>query len=88
MIKAARAHELIDEHAQMRKEALRRALPDCPLLVGSGVSIDNLGQFLPEADGFIVGTALKEAGDVAAPVSAARVAAFTSRLAAARGSNS
>lgn len=28
MIKAARAHELIDEHAQMRKEALRRALPE------------------------------------------------------------
>ena len=68
--------------------ALRLALPDCPLLVGSGVTTDNLGQFLPAADGFIVGTALKEAGDVAAPVSAARVAAFTTRLAAARGSNS
>jgi hypothetical protein len=63
--------------------ALRSALPDCPLLVGSGVSLDNVDRFLPAADGFIVGTALKEAGEVAAPVSTARAAAFTARLAAA-----
>jgi len=63
--------------------ALRAILPDCPLLVGSGVTAENIHQFLPAADGFIVGTALKEAGDVAAPVSAARTAAFTARLAAA-----
>jgi membrane complex biogenesis BtpA family protein len=61
---------------------LREVLPDCPLLVGSGVSVANLHRFLPAADGFIVGTALKEAGDVAAPVSAARVAAFTAHLVA------
>jgi hypothetical protein len=68
--------------------SLREILPDCPLLVGSGVSVDNLHRFLPAADGFIVGTALKEAGDVAAPVSAARVAAFTARLVgSASGSN-
>ena len=63
--------------------ALREALPDCPLLVGSGVSAANLERFLPLADGFIVGTALKEGGDVAAPVSAARVTEFTAKLAAA-----
>lgn len=67
---------------------LREALPECPLLVGSGVTAGNLHRFLPAADGFIVGTALKEAGDVAAPVSAARVTALTARLAAlAAGSN-
>jgi membrane complex biogenesis BtpA family protein len=67
---------------------LREGLPDCPLLVGSGVTLDNLDRFLPAADGFIVGTALKKNGDVAGPVSTARVAAFTARLAtSAAGSN-
>lgn len=65
-------------------ESLRRTLPDCPLLVGSGIGAGNVGRFLPAADGFIVGTSLKEGGDVAAPVSAARTADFMSRLAAAR----
>ncbi len=63
---------------------LREVLPDCPLLVGSGVSAEGLARFLPAADGFIVGTSLKDGGDVAAPVSAARAAAFVSRLEAAR----
>lgn len=62
---------------------LRAVLPDCPLLVGSGVTEGDLDRFLPAADGFIVGTALKEGGDVAAPVSAARATAFTARLLAA-----
>lgn len=66
---------------------LRATLPDCPLLVGSGVTSENVARFLPAADGFIVGTTLKEGGDVAAPVSAARTAAFIARLAAARGGN-
>lgn len=65
-------------------EELRRTLPDCPLLVGSGVGAGNVGRFLPAADGFIVGTSLKEGGDVAAPVSATRTEDFMSRLAAAR----
>lgn len=64
---------------------LRAALPDCPLLIGSGASAESLRRFLPAADGFIVGTALKEGGDVAAPVSAARAANFVSRLVAAQG---
>lgn len=66
--------------------ALREVLPDCPLLVGSGITAETVDRFLPAADGFIVGTALKEGGDVAAPVSAQRVAALMARLAAARGS--
>lgn len=66
---------------------LREAMPDCPLLVGSGISVATVDRFLPLADGFIVGTAFKEGGDVAAPVSTARASAFTAKLAAAgRGS--
>lgn len=41
---------------------LRRALPDCPVLVGSGVTVENLATFAPAADGIIVGTSLKEPG--------------------------
>ncbi len=42
---------------------LRTALPDSPLLVGSGVTVDNLDNYAA-ADGFIVGTSLKTAGRV------------------------
>ncbi len=40
---------------------LRDAVPDCPILVGSGVTAGNLKDFLPAADGVIVGTSLKAA---------------------------
>jgi len=40
--------------------ALRDAVPDCPLLVGSGTTVDNLSRFT-EADGAIVGSTLKQA---------------------------
>jgi membrane complex biogenesis BtpA family protein len=39
---------------------VRAALPDTPLLVGSGVEPGTLGDYLPQADGFIVGSALQE----------------------------
>ena len=43
-------------------ETVRRAVPDRPVLVGSGVTLDN---FNPStADGFIIGTAIKEEGRV------------------------
>lgn len=61
---------------------LREAMPDCPLLVGSGISVGTVERFLPLADGFIVGTAFKEGGDVAAPVSVDRAREFTAKLAA------
>ena len=43
---------------------LRRALPDCPLLIGSGVTAGNVPRYLAHADGVIVGTSLKTAGRV------------------------
>ncbi len=39
-------------------EAARAALPDCPLLVGSGMRVENLAEF-GAADGWIVGTSLQ-----------------------------
>lgn len=41
---------------------VRRALPDAPILVGSGLDLSNAAALLAEADGAIVGTAVKEGG--------------------------
>lgn len=51
---AADAHELAE---------VRAALPECPLLVGSGVTSETVGELLAVADGCIVGSAL-QAGDL------------------------
>ena len=56
--------------------AVREAVPDRPILVGSGVTPDNLPGLWARADGVIVGTAIKENGVTASPVDAARAAAF------------
>jgi len=42
---------------------------DVPLVVGSGVTADTVGEILEIADGAIVGTALKEGDDSGGPVS-------------------
>jgi len=46
-----------------RLRALREAIPDAPLLVGSGLTAENASQFA-DADGAIVGTSLKREGHV------------------------
>ena len=52
---------------------VRDAVPDVPLLVGSGVTAETVGDLLSVADGVIVGTAVKYQGDVRNPVDRARV---------------
>jgi hypothetical protein len=47
-----------------------------PVYIGSGATIASIGALAPPAYGAIVGTGLKENGDVSAPVDAARVRAF------------
>ena len=39
-----------------------------PLLIGSGVTADNLVEFFPRADGFIVGTSIKENAMTSNPI--------------------
>jgi membrane complex biogenesis BtpA family protein len=51
-----------------------RAAIDAPLIAGSGLSADNAAQFA-DADGAIVGTAIKREGRVGEPVDPARVEA-------------
>ena len=50
-----------------------RAATDLPIFVGSGASADNYGDLYLLADGFIVGSALKEGGRWDAPVCEQRV---------------
>lgn len=52
---------------------VRRALPDTPVLLGSGLTIENADRFRDLVDGAIVGTSIKVDGDVSAPVDAKRV---------------
>ncbi len=54
-----------------------------PVFVGSGVRIDNVATYR-EADGFIVGTVLKEGGNVEAPVDVERVKAMADAVASLR----
>jgi hypothetical protein len=55
---------------------VKEALPNTPLLVGSGVTEENLESFWPWADGMIVGSALKEGGDARRRVDPARARAL------------
>src|SRR5438552_932281 len=52
---------------------VRSAIPDIPLLVGSGVTPETAAELLSVADALIVGTSLKRDGDVNAPVDPERV---------------
>jgi len=54
-------------------QAVKDAAGDCPVLLGSGVRADNIADYAASADGFIVGSSLKVAGDVANPIDPDRV---------------
>lgn len=56
--------------------AAKRAAAGVPVLAGSGITREVAEETLEEADGVIVGTALKEGGRTEAPVSEDRVRSF------------
>lgn len=56
--------------------AVKAAVPDLPLVVGSGITAENAAEYLQHADGFIVGSFLKENGHWENPVSPRRVSAL------------
>lgn len=62
-------------------ERVRRACPGSKILLGSGVTLGNLPDFLPLADGFIVGSSLKRDGKISNPVDAKRVRTLVSAIA-------
>jgi predicted TIM-barrel enzyme len=61
-------------------ERVRRACPAAKILLGSGVTVKNAQEYLPEADGFIVGSSLKREGRVNNPVDVKRVTALARRI--------
>jgi len=61
-------------------ERVRVACPKTKLLVGSGLTAGNVREYLPLADGFIVGTSLKIGGNVTNRVDARRVAALVKAM--------
>ncbi len=52
------------------------AAAGAPVFIGSGVNGESIEQLLPYADGFIIGTSVKQEGAVANPVDVSRVAAL------------
>lgn len=61
-------------------QAVRAICPAAKLLLGSGVSVQNVGDYLPFADGFIVGSSLKTGGKISNPVDTKRVSALAQRI--------
>lgn len=57
-------------------QRVRAACPQAKILLGSGVTVKNIHDYLPFADGFIVGTSLKAGGKVSNAVDSKRVAAL------------
>ena len=60
--------------------AVREACPGARILLGSGVTRDNVKEFLQLADGFIVGSSLKKDGKLHNPVDPKRVAALAREM--------
>ncbi len=56
--------------------AVREAVPDRSIFIGSGATCENLKELLGIADGVIVGTAIKVDGRTTAPVDPERARAF------------
>lgn len=61
-------------------QRVRRACPAARILIGSGITVENVRDYLSEADGIIVGTSLKRGGRVSNPVDVKRVAALARRF--------
>jgi membrane complex biogenesis BtpA family protein len=61
-------------------KAVKSAAGKIPVYIGSGITAETIGNYLPYADGFIVGTAFKMDGIATAPVDPERVSAFMRRV--------
>ncbi|MEO1549790.1 MAG: BtpA/SgcQ family protein [Pseudomonadota bacterium] len=65
-------------------DAVKAVLPDTPVLANTGVTHQSVGDVLAVADGCIVGSSLKVAGDTWNPVDPERAHAFMDRVREAR----
>jgi len=67
------------------KEAREGSSGAAPVMIGTGVSIDNIEKMYPLGDGFIVGTSLKQGGDTFSPIDPARANRFMEKIKELRG---
>ena len=63
-----------------KAERVRKAAPHAPIFIGSGVTAESVGGFIPHVSGVIVGTSFKVDGKVDREVDAARVRALMERV--------
>lgn len=68
-----------------RLEAMKRAVPEAPVWIGSGFTAENAAALWPVADGAIVGTTLMQGGVAGAGVDPARVRSFMDAVRPLRG---
>lgn len=61
-------------------QVVRQAVPDAPLWIGSGFSLETAASLRPHCTGAIVGTALHQDGKLAAPLDVQRVRDIRSAL--------
>ena len=61
-------------------EEVRRAVPEAPLWIGSGVDLASLPSWRSLAHGAIIGTALHRDGQVSQPLDVERVRAFAAGM--------
>jgi uncharacterized protein len=61
-------------------QAVREALPETPILIGSGATKENISGLLGTADGVIVASSLKRQGVLENPVDVERVRSFVSMV--------
>jgi membrane complex biogenesis BtpA family protein len=81
LVSGAATGEAVSGDTLERAVAAREELGcSVPILVGSGVTPENVSGLLPAADGLIVGTALKEDAQTSAPVSESRVERLCDRV--------
>lgn len=57
-------------------QLIRNAIPDAPLLIGSGATPESLGSLAEHASGFIVGSYFKPGGQAEQPIDPQRVASL------------
>jgi len=62
------------------RQAREGAAGKTPVIIGTGVSINNLEKMYPLGDGFIVGTSLKEDGDTFKPIDPSRARQFMKKI--------
>jgi membrane complex biogenesis BtpA family protein len=73
VVNAAAAGVPVEEDAVAR---VAKAVPDTPVVVGTGAAAHNVGALMAHADGFIVGSSIKRDGKTLNPVDPARAQAF------------